>query len=103
MQMAEREKVLTGLECCINSLYDPCPHHCPYHAECTNRVSFAPLLADSVKLLKELPDIVRCKDCKHFYSEVKNEFTTYIGCNAMHDTWGENWFCADGERREMND
>lgn len=45
------------------------------------------------------PEIVRCRDCMHFHSEVKGEFTTYIGCAEKHNTWGENWFCADGERK----
>ena len=43
-------------------------------------------------------ELVRCKDCKHFRSEVKDEFTTFFGCSKKHDTWGKNWFCPDGER-----
>ena len=50
-------------------------------------------------LLKEQPEIVRCRDCKHFHSEVKDEFTTFFRCSEKHDTWGENWFCPDGERK----
>ena len=51
--MTDKEKVFAGLECCMNTMmFDPCPHHCPYHAECLN-LSYAPLLADCIKLLKE--------------------------------------------------
>lgn len=45
-------------------------------------------------------EIVRCVDCKHFHSEVKDEFTTFFGCSERHDTWGKYWFCPDGERKE---
>lgn len=48
---------------------------------------------------KDMVEVVRCKDCKHFYSEVKSVFTTYIGCDANHNSWGGDWFCADGERK----
>lgn len=54
---------------------------------------------DALALLKEQPEIVRCKDCKHW------------GTNdcSMHNLWGnvwgddeptlDEWFCPIGERR----
>ena len=41
-------------------------------------------------LLKEQPEIVRCKDCRR-----------YPEC-CRPNTDDPNWFCADGERREDN-
>ena len=58
--MTEREKVLTGLECCINSvMFDPCPPHCPYYKECLHQVSYSPLLADCIKLLKDRDEPIK--------------------------------------------
>lgn len=42
--------------------------------------------------LKEQPQIVRCKDCKH-----KELCEEKIGGKIIPD-----WFCADGERRDAN-
>lgn len=46
----------------------------------------------------EIPELVRCKDCKHRDPE---DFK----CDCGHDIHWElprpdNWFCADGERKE---
>ena len=40
--------------------------------------------------LKDQPEIVRCKDCKY-----NNPF----GCMKLQIIVGDDWFCADGERR----
>ena len=43
--------------------------------------------------LAEQPQIVRCKDCKHY------EYG--YGCKLWHTLYNQNddWFCADGERK----
>ena len=56
--------------------------------------------------LKEQPEIVRCRDCKHGSIYMTEDVCgkTLIECNhpelgdtiAIHE-W--DWFCADGERR----
>lgn len=61
----------------------------------------------AVVMAEEMPEtIVRCKDCKH---SVQNKYATAPNYNyfcaktstATHiDYHSENWFCADGERRE---
>ena len=44
--------------------------------------------------------VVRCKDCKHH----ENEEIGMVYCpNAIGGWVGENWFCADGERKENED
>lgn len=47
--------------------------------------------------LTKQPDIVRCKDCKHQleYRTGSCPYYTTVGSVAPDD-----WFCADGERRE---
>ena len=49
-------------------------------------------------LLKEQPDVVRCKDCKH-WDEKKNECHNVHSYMQFRPCFG-NWFCADGERKE---
>ena len=50
------------------------------------------------EVLQLLPDkiqpLVRCKDCKHYNKERK-------WCNWLSEMYdqGEEWFCADGERK----
>lgn len=50
------------------------------------------ILLDSLALLKEQPQIVRCKDCKH-YKDGKCFYT--MRRHGLKD----DWFCADGERK----
>lgn len=54
--------------------------------------------------LKEQPQIVRCKDCKHGWNINPSEEEKFYVCqnpkmvNMRYSHQG-NWFCADGERR----
>lgn len=55
-----------------------------------------------------LPEIVRCKDCRHL--EILNGENYYARCKQhgrLFDSFGNvdtrTWFCADGERREDDD
>ena len=48
------------------------------------------------------PEIVRCKDCKHRYVDGDN--VRYNACELNHNNvQSDDWFCADGERRENNE
>ena len=77
----------------------------------------AELVRDSIALLKEqekkkffvdsdgkitplpVPDVVLCKDCKHF-NDMKCSYPERGTCDLWHMMhWGE-WFCADGIRKE---
>lgn len=54
--------------------------------------------------LKEQPtvdavEVVRCKDCKYCFVDGDDDWkynVCYFNRNMVHD----DWFCADGERRE---
>ena len=50
--------------------------------------------------LTEQPEIVRCKDCKHWYfadNRIPCEQENVCGRNGVVVT--PDWFCADGERK----
>ena len=101
--MTDREKVILALELCR---YDPDPgqekkwYHsclkCPY---CTDRngmeMNCAQMYTDAIALLREQePEIVRCKDCKHYDQDTQS-------CNnGLDGIFLPDWFCADGERRD---
>ena len=48
-------------------------------------------------LLKEQPEIVRCKDCKWFIKKFENEGRCIKHDNNYHEP---DWFCADGTRKD---
>ena len=97
--MSDREKVIKGLEKCKRCECDDCtekgasqaPWDCPAYEDFVDR---------GLALLKEQPEIVRCKDCKH--GELCNEGDVFctkdIGTieSCVHKP---EWFCADGERK----
>lgn len=87
--MPDREKVIKGLECLTNE--DPymstiacAEKKCPYAVipDCNLAIWH-----DALELLKEQEIVVRCKDCKH-----------RLECDYCIEN-GDDWFCADGERR----
>ena len=42
----------------------------------------------------EIPELVRCKDCKHYDSE------TQSCLDGLDGIFQPEWFCADGERKD---
>lgn len=57
----------------------------------------------AVRTWSERGELVRCVNCKWFQDE-RNEFTGSDGfCPNVAHGVSENWFCADGERKEQND
>ena len=50
-------------------------------------------LVNGIPAVDAVP-VVRCVDCKFYYG-VNEE----CGCNGVYHS--EDWYCADGERREM--
>lgn len=95
--MPDREKVIKGLET-IKQFFG---YGLPSTAEMFD--SYYGILNDAIALLKEQDAVVRCKDCK--YGRKHN--VNIIECMKAHDYnlehqefHHENWFCADGERRD---
>lgn len=91
--MPDREKVIKGLECCISE--HTC-RGCPYRekGECEDSgYYYSKAIEDALALLKEQPEIIRCKDCKHYDHDTQS-------CNdGLDGIFLPDWFCADGERR----
>ena len=91
-RLIDREKVIKAIGGCIND--DSFCNKCDYdgcvfqHGSCEKD-----LLADALALLKEQEAVVRCKDCRH-YKDGKCFFT--MRRYGLKD----NWYCADGERKE---
>lgn len=51
--MAEREKVMKGLECCVKTVeYCECPDNCPYKSQCRDGAIYLDLMWDALELLK---------------------------------------------------
>ena len=54
------------------------------------------VLKEILVLLKEQSEIVRCKDCKYQVDRGRR----YKECDK-HFLWAkDDWFCADGERKD---
>lgn len=61
--MADREKVIKGIECCKEACG---AGNCPYwNGSMIDGSCMLKLHADALALLKEQEAVVRCKDCKH--------------------------------------
>lgn len=58
------------------------------------------LMEDIFKLLKEQPQIVRCKDCKRSGGRGRGIYCQFIECENTGTFHKDDWFCADGERKE---
>lgn len=45
--------------------------------------------------------VVRCKDCKYWHKEIHNgtEYFNFSSCDLNHGGDGNNFYCADAERR----
>ena len=114
--MPDMERVEKALNIC-NSVEHPC-NECPYLTvrNCSLQMvsdvralmkeqqeqidklleesaSNAEMAEGMKELLKEQPQIVRCKDCKYWSESYSVWFCPY------HFNAHEDWFCADGERR----
>lgn len=97
--MPDRERVIAGLgiqrdEMC-GSFCDKCPYFSGgegANAHC----GFEDLCNDAIKLIQEAPEIVQCKDCKHYDGDENSRLGTCLE-NGVCST--PEWFCADGERR----
>ena len=57
--MADREKILKGLEYCSKTVGKACPWECPYRVECMmqdDRLHMYSVMYDALELLREQPE-----------------------------------------------
>lgn len=87
--MSDREKVLIGLKCLVTE--DGICDECPYNERgfCVENIA-----SDALVLLKEQPEIIHCKDCKHADISASG----LIKCAGIFRA--PDWFCADGKREQ---
>ena len=90
----DREKVIKAWECC-NPFNRKC-NECPYEKDCYHDGISRHMVADALALLKEQDAVVRCKDCRHYTGKDCNY-------NDIFPAPREDWYCADGERRQKNE
>jgi len=97
--MSDREKTIKGLEYCseLQTCFG-CPY-CKGSPTCQDD-----LCKDALQLIKEQPEIIRCKDCKYIerLPWLDDEAFKAMVCRK-HNYTGmrkEDFFCADGERKE---
>ena len=70
----------------------------------------------AIKALTVQPEIIYCKDCKHRPSKPENhkngfdlvfpsDFKCPCQCDDGYYSWypDDNWYCANGERKEKSD
>ena len=50
-------------------------------------------------LNEDVVEVVRCSDCKYRYVDGDNVRVNFCALNH-NKVQGDDWFCADGERRE---
>lgn len=83
----DRKKAITGLEKLRNDLGYGLPDRSNVVME------YLDSLTDAIELMKEQPEIIRCKDCRHY-----NKNTGACRRRIIHG-FAETWFCADGKRK----
>ena len=58
---------------------------------------------DVGKLPSAQPQIIRCKDCKYWDTTWQNDYApNYHYCPMIDGTRRNDFYCADAERREVN-
>ena len=99
--MIDREKVIKGLEIHADRSdktdCDDCPY-IRYKGDCIGQ-----LCSDALVLLKEQPEIVRCKDCKNWIAGYITDQDDFIPskCGKYQQMVGHSSddFCSLAERR----
>ena len=89
-----KEELLTCLERCYKGYFldggeDCSDNGCEYGGSCEK------VLEDAIELLKDQPEVVRCRDCD-LNSGTPHNPLCRKDCNAHYP----DWFCADGERKK---
>lgn len=49
---------------------------------------------------RDFVEVVRCKDCKHMFTDFVMDGKEYKRCEMQMAGFHDDWFCADGERKD---
>ena len=70
----------------------------------TDSITFQTKNGKKVRFVKEGPEIIRCRDCKHWETTWTNDFApNYHYCPLVDGTRRDDFYCADAERRCESD
>ena len=104
--MADREKVIKGLDALYKAMHENQCYACSYEFIENAKEFGTEIIADALALLESQPQIVRCKDCKHScycnIQELPPGIFVVAKCTKTNVAHVADWFCADGERRETD-
>ena len=93
----DKKKVIKGLKEC--SIDDVDCKHCPYNGEGNQKYGCKTVMQrEALKLLKEQPEIVRCRECK--YGEKVNSVYLCGKTRGFGLSHAPDWYCADGEKND---
>lgn len=92
--MTNKEKVIKGLRWCEDEDCENTEDECPYFGKpgCE-----AKLKRDARILLKEQPEIVRCKNCN--FGEKENDLYRCWAKGGHCSVHNPDWYCPNGIRR----
>lgn len=58
---------------------------------------------ERIKPLADVEAVVRCKDCKWNSGYGRGMYVCFCTCYKTGTPHKDDWFCADGERKDGND
>ena len=60
-------------------------------------------VADDLRQIQtvDAEPIVRCKDCKHLFTDFVMDGKEYKRCEMQMAGFHDDWYCADGERKDI--
>ena len=96
----DKEKVLKGLEALDEVMRKNQCYACSHeYVEAVGEFG-TNIIRDAIILLKEQPEIARCKDCIYFDDHaIRIHGDDYGNCDKLSVMIPSEWFCADGKRR----
>ena len=104
--MADREKVFDAIRNCVT---EPKCKDCPWEdcekIGCKRVTVPVTLLLDTLNLLKEQSQVVRCKDCKNWTPGWVDDYDTFIPprCKRNSGVWASNDYCSYVDRKVEQD
>ena len=86
----------------IDALNKMCDVVCQYSKKQRDVMCGACSLGNAFDVIEALPseqpEIIRCKECKHRYTDGEN--VVFNVCELNHNkVQSDDWYCADAERR----
>lgn len=98
-----KDRIIESLEYCYKNQKSIDCENCEYGGRSFQICER--LVDDILVLLKEQEAIIRCKDCKWYQAGIDINGKPFTRCNGDVRVYGHtkpDWFCADGERRDID-